>query len=218
VSALHAWDRGERGTACLPGRQAEFRTGIALALQYARALRCPRIHVMAGVIPSGAKPQDLMACYIENLRWAARLAAAAGVEVLIEPINTRDIPGYYLNRQDQAHAVLAAAGEANLKVQMDLYHCQIAEGDVATKMRAYIPGGAVAHVQVAGVPDRNEPDTGELNFPYLMTLLDALDYRGWVGCEYRPKQGNAAHATRAGLGWMGLGPWNLPLGDSVPPM
>jgi hydroxypyruvate isomerase len=218
VSAQRAWDGGDRGTACLPGRQEEFRSGVALALQYARALRCPRIHAMAGVIPAGAKPEELLACYIDNLRWAARFAASAGVEVLIEPINIRDMPGYYLNRQDQAHAVLAAAGQANLKVQMDLYHCQIVEGDVATKMRAYIPGGSVTHVQIAGVPDRNEPDIGELNFPYLMGLLDALEYRGWVGCEYRPKLGNAVHATRAGLGWMGMVSRRPPLGDTVPPL
>lgn len=197
-----AWERGERGTACLPGREAEFRAGVVQALDYAQVLHCPRIHVMAGVPPVGLGAAAVHATYLANLRWAVSTAAAVGCELLIEPINPRDMPGYYLQRQDQAHAVLQAVGAANLKVQMDLYHCQIVEGDVATKLRQYLPSGAVGHVQVAGVPERQEPDTGELNYPYLFGLLDALGYSGWVGCEYRPRQGGQTGGTSSGLGWL----------------
>ena len=128
--------------------------------------------------------------------WAAEQAASAGIKVLIEPINTRDIPGFFLNRQDQAHAIVAEVGAANLKVQMDLYHCQIVEGDLAMKIRQYLPSGDVGHIQIAGVPERHEPDLGEVNYPYLFELLDELGYAGYIGCEYRPR-GN----TSAGLGW-----------------
>ncbi|MDO8774263.1 MAG: TIM barrel protein, partial [Burkholderiaceae bacterium] len=124
------------------------------------------------------------------------------VEVLIEPINTRDIPRFFLNRQDHAHEVVADVGAANLKVQMDLYHCQIVEGDLAMKLRHYLPTGNVGHIQIAGVPERHEPDLGELNYPYLFSLLDALGYDGWVGCEYRPQAGGQAGGTSAGLGWL----------------
>ena len=197
-----AWERGERGTACLPGREAEFRAGVVQALAYAQALDCPRIHVMAGLPSAVLDAAAVQATYRANLRWAADAAAAVGCVVLIEPINPRDMPGYYLQRQDQAHAVLCEVGAPNLKVQMDLYHCQIVEGDVATKLRQYLPGGAVGHVQMAGVPERQEPDTGELHYPYLFGLLDALGYTGWVGCEYRPRQGGHSGGTSAGLGWL----------------
>jgi hydroxypyruvate isomerase len=191
------WGKGERGMACLPGREGDFRASFAgQALPYALALRCPRIHVMAGLAPAGADRATLQSTYIANLSWAAREAAATGVDVLIEPINTRDIPGYFLNRQDQAHEVIDAVGAPNLKVQMDLYHCQIVEGDVATKLRRWLPTGRVGHLQIAGVPERHEPDAGELNYPYLFALLDELGYAGHVGCEYRPRA-----ATSAGLGW-----------------
>jgi 2-dehydrotetronate isomerase len=197
-----AWDRGERGTACLPGREAEFRSGVQEALIYAQALQCPRIHVMAGLVPPDASPDALLATYAANLRWAAQQAAKVGCEVLIEPINPRDMPGYYLQRQDRAHAVVQAVGESALKVQMDLYHCQVVEGDVASKLRHYLPTGAVAHIQIAGVPARQEPDSGELHYPYLLDLIDSLGYTGWVACEYRPRLGVQPGATRAGLGWM----------------
>jgi hydroxypyruvate isomerase len=191
------WDKGERGLACLPGREDEFRRGFAdQALPYALALRCPRVHVMAGLVPLGAERAALQATYTANLAWAAREAAGAAIDVLIEPINPRDIPGFFLNRQDQAHEVIAAVGAPNLKVQMDLYHCQIVEGDLATKLRRYLPTGRVGHLQIAGVPERHEPDIGELNHPYLFALLDELGYDGHVGCEYRPRG-----ATSAGLDW-----------------
>jgi hydroxypyruvate isomerase len=191
------WDRGERGMACLPGRDDEFRRGfMEQALPYASAIKCPRIHVMAGLMPEGVERALLRETYLENLRWAAAQAAPHAVDVLIEPINTRDIPGFFLNRQEEAHAVIEEVGAANLKVQMDLYHCQIVEGDLETKIRAYLPSGRVGHFQVAGVPARHEPDLGELNYNYLFRLLDELGYTGHVGCEYRPLAG-----TSAGLGW-----------------
>jgi hydroxypyruvate isomerase len=190
-------DAGERGMACLPGRDAEFRESIGRALEYAEALACPRVHVMAGIAPRDADPRRLRDTYVRNLAWAAEAAASAGRDVLIEPINTRDIPGYYLNRQADAHAIVVEIGAPNLKVQMDLYHCQIVEGDLETRIRQYIPTGRVGHMQIAGVPDRHEPDAGEVNYPHLFGVLDALHYDGWIGCEYRPAEG-----TRAGLGWL----------------
>ena len=188
---------GERGIACLPGREDEFRAGIAQALDYAQALACPRVHVMAGLVPDGADRSALRRIYLGNLAWAAAQAAPRGVDVLIEPINTRDIPGYFLNRQAEAHAIVDEVGARNLKVQMDLYHLQIVEGDVATKLRRYLPTGKVGHLQIAGVPLRHEPDQGELNHDYLFDLIDELGWAGWIGCEYRP-----AGSTSSGLGWL----------------
>ena len=140
------WDRGERGIACLPGREAEFRRGVVeQAFVYAKALACPRVHLMAGLVPEGAERAALRETYIANLAWAAREAQAQGLDVLIEPINTRDIPGYFLNRQDHAHEIIRHIGAPNLKVQMDLYHCQIVEGDLAKKIEQYLPTGRVGH-------------------------------------------------------------------------
>jgi hydroxypyruvate isomerase len=199
------WDAGERGIACLPGREAEFREGIARAITYAQALQCPRIHVMAGLVPQDVDPATVRATYVANVRYAAEQAAAHGIQILLEPINGRDMPGFFLSRQDQAHALVAEIGAANVKVQMDLYHCQIVEGDLAMKIRQYLPTGNVGHFQIAGVPERHEPDVGELNYPYLFQLLDTLGYDGWIGCEYKPARGAAPRATRDGLGW--LQPW-----------
>ncbi len=200
------WDGGERGTACLPGREAEFRAGVARALDYAEVLNCPRVHLMAGLAPAGTERAALQVTYEANLAWAAELAATAGREVLIEPINPRDIPGYFLNRQDAAHRTVQAVSAPNLKVQMDLYHCQIVEGDVAMKIRQYLPTGRVGHIQIAGVPMRHEPDLGELNHPYLFDVIDevaaACGWPGWVGCEYRPARGAVANGTSDGLGWL----------------
>ncbi|MGE6212584.1 2-oxo-tetronate isomerase [Comamonas aquatica] len=199
------WDAGERGIACLPGREAEFREGIARAITYAQALQCPRIHVMAGLVPQDVDPATVRATYVANVRYAAEQAAAHGIQILLEPINGRDMPGFFLSRQDQAHALVAEIGAANVKVQMDLYHCQIVEGDLAMKIRQYLPTGNVGHFQIAGVPERHEPDVGEVHYPYLFQLLDKLGYDGWIGCEYKPARGAAPHATRDGLGW--LQPW-----------
>ena len=203
------WDAGERGLACLPGREPDFRAGIARALEYAQVLNCPRIHVMAGLAPADADRARLQATYEANLAWAAAQAADAGRDVLIEPINPRDVPGFFLNRQDEAHRVVATIGAANLKVQMDLYHCQIVEGDVAMKIRRWLPTGQVGHMQIAGVPMRHEPDLGELHHPYLFDVIDevsaACGWQGWIGCEYRPARGVTAGATSAGLGWIKSG-------------
>ena len=201
-----AWEAGMRGSACLPGRAQEFRHGVEIALEYAQALHCPRIHVMAGLVPQGLERADVQATYIDNLRWAAIEAAKAGLDVLMEPINTRDIPRFFLNRQDHAHDIIAELALPNLKVQMDLYHCQIVEGDVASKIRHYLPTGRVGHFQIAGVPERHEPDLGEVNYSYLFGVIDevskASGWQGWVGCEYRPKHGAQPGGTSAGLGWM----------------
>ncbi len=188
---------GARGIACLANQRDAFRRSITeQALPYALALECSHVHVMAGVMPAGAERAALRAVYVDNLAWAAREAAAAGIELLIEPINRRDIPGYLLNRQDDAHEIVAEVGAVNLKVQMDLYHCQVVEGDLTMKLRNYLPTGRVGHLQIAGVPDRHEPDLGEVNYAYLFELIDQLGYSGHIGCEYRPRAG-----TSAGLGW-----------------
>lgn len=196
------WDAGERGIACLPGREAEFRKGIANAITYAQALQCPRIHVMAGLVPQSVDSATVHATYVANVSYAAEQAAAHGIQILLEPINGRDMPGFFLSRQDQAHTLVAEICAANVKVQMDLYHCQIVEGDLAMKIRQYLPTGNVGHIQIAGVPERHEPDVGEINYPYLFQLLDSLGYEGWIGCEYKPARGTAPHATRDGLGWL----------------
>ncbi len=196
-----AWAQGQRGVACLETREDEFRAGIQLALHYATELRCPNLHVMAGLLPEGSTREDLQATYVANLRWAAQRAAPLGITLLIEPINLRDMPRYFLNRQDHAHDLLRDIGEKNLKVQMDLYHCQIVEGDLASKLKQYIPTGRIGHLQIAGVPSRLEPDIGEIHYPYLFKLIDELGYDGWIGCEYRPQRGALAGATSAGLGW-----------------
>ena len=200
------WDAGERGLACLPGRENEFQIGFLKALEYADVLNCPRIHVMAGLKPEGTDPTTLEKTYIHNIAWAAAEAQKSGRDVLIEPINTRDIPGFFLNYQAQAHNIVQHIGASNVKVQMDLYHCQIMEGDLASKIRQYLPTGRVGHFQIAGVPMRHEPDLGELNHPYLFDVIDevsaACGWDGWIGCEYRPARGAAPNGTHDGLAWL----------------
>jgi hydroxypyruvate isomerase len=190
-----SFEAGERGIASLPGRRDEFRAGIDKAIEYAKVLGCPRIHVMAGLLQRESERTAQREIYVDNLAWAARRLGDAGLDMLLEPINTRDIPGYLLNTQADAHAIVERIGLPNVKVQMDLYHCQIVEGDLAMKIRKYLSG--VGHIQIAGVPARHEPDLGEINYPYLFELLDELHFDGWIGCEYRPKA-----ATSAGLGWL----------------
>jgi len=188
------WAAGERGIACLPGREDEFRAGVATAIHYATRLKTTRVHAMAGIVPPDASPAAVHATYIANLKSAAAELARHGIALLIEAINTRDMPGFYLNTQAQAHAVLEEVGAPNLRMQMDCYHMQIMEGDLAMKLRKY--AAHCAHVQVAGVPQRHEPDTGEVCYSYVFDLLDEIGYSGWVGCEYRP-----AGKTIDGLGW-----------------
>ncbi|WP_346833067.1 2-oxo-tetronate isomerase [Pseudomonas abietaniphila] len=189
------WGKGERGIASLPGRESEFRSGFQKALEYAAVLGNDRIHVMAGLLPSEDLRQKHHAVYLENLSHAAQEAAKVGVTVLIEPINTRDMPGFFLNRQDQGQAVCKEVGAENLKVQFDFYHCQIVEGDVTSKLRRDFAG--IGHIQIAGVPDRHEPNMGEVNYPWLFEEIDRLGYTGWIGCEYRPKGD-----TSEGLQWL----------------
>ncbi|MBR0653521.1 2-oxo-tetronate isomerase [Plastoroseomonas arctica] len=188
------WSRGERGMAALPGRQAEFRDAIRKALDYAATLECPRLHVMAGLAPAGVAQDTLTATYGANLAWAAEECAKIGVKPVIEPINHRDIPGFFLNTTDQAAAIIAAVGPEKLGMQFDLYHCQITEGDIVKRVERHLP--LIAHMQVADNPGRNEPGTGEVNWPFVFEAIDGLGYRGWIGCEYRPRGD-----TLAGLGW-----------------
>jgi hydroxypyruvate isomerase len=189
------WEKGERGLAALPGREADFDASLDSAFAYARALGAPLVHVMAGIVPAGVARDAARAAYLANLRRAAARAAREGVRLTIEPINPFDMPGYFLSRQDEAHAIVGEIGPTTLGVQMDFYHCQMLEGGLARKFE---DGAArVFHVQIAGVPGRNEPDTGEIAYPYLFDLMDRLGYRGWVGCEYKPRG-----ATSDGLGWM----------------
>lgn len=192
-----AWDRGERGLASVPGREAEFRSSIARALEYAAELESPRVHVMAGLIAPGEDTTGRIRTYEANLALAAEAAAPLGIDILVEPINRRDMPGYLLSRQDDAHAVVQRVGAPNLKVQLDLYHCQMVEGDLTVTLRRDLPTGRVGHLQIAGVPDRHEPDEGELDLAYLFRTVDELGYDGWIGCEYRPR-----HGTTAGLRWL----------------
>jgi 2-dehydrotetronate isomerase len=189
------WAAGERGMASLLGREDEFRRGLDTALEYTRVLGNRKLHVMAGLLGAGQSRERHRELYLQNLAYAARTAQADGILIVIEPINTRDMPGYFLNRQDEAQAICAEVGAPNLKVQFDCYHCQIMEGDLATKLKRDMAG--IGHIQVAGVPERHEPDSGELNYPYLLDLIDTLGYDGWVGCEYWPRAG-----TSEGLGWL----------------
>lgn len=189
------WAAGERGIASLPGREDEFRRAIDTALDYARVIGNDTLHVMAGLIAptqDRARHRDV---YLRNLAHAAEAARAQNVTIVIEPINPRDMPGFFLNRQDDAQAICREVGAPNLLVQFDCYHCQIVEGDLAMKFKRDIAG--IGHIQIAGVPQRHEPDVGEIHYPYLFELIDALGYDGWIGCEYRPKAG-----TSEGLGWL----------------
>ncbi|QJW80893.1 2-oxo-tetronate isomerase [Burkholderia glumae] len=189
------WAAGERGIAALPGREDEFRRAVETALDYARVIGNDKLHVMAGLVAADADRARHRDVYLRNLAYAAQATRGAGLQVLIEPINPRDMPGYFLNRQDDAQAICREVGAPNLRVQFDCYHCQIVEGDLAKKLERDFAG--IGHIQVAGVPERHEPDLGELNYPYLFALLDRLGYDGWIGCEYRPKAG-----TSDGLGWL----------------
>ncbi|MCH9675679.1 MAG: hydroxypyruvate isomerase family protein [Gammaproteobacteria bacterium] len=188
------WDNGERGLAGVPGREADFRASVDLALDYAGVLGCKTLHVMYGFAPQGADPNDCEALFIDNLRMAAKRAQAQSITLLMEPLNSRDMPGYPLLSQRQAHDLVAKIGVSNVQVQFDFYHCQIMEGDVAMKIREFL--GGFGHVQIAGVPERHEPNIGEVNYTYLLDVLDQVGYDAWVGCEYRPIAG-----TEAGLGW-----------------
>jgi hydroxypyruvate isomerase len=201
------WDAGDRGLAAVPGREAEFRASLPRAAQYAQALGCDLVHVMAGVIGPGIDPAQAERVYVDNLRYAAQFFKSHGVRVVIEPINRRlgmvsggpsyttaGMHGYFLNHTDQARRIIEQVDSDNLFLHLDVYHMQLLEGHLADTIQECI--GLLRHVQIAGVPGRHEPSLGEINYPYLFNLLDELRYEGWVGCEYRP-----LGRTLDGLSW-----------------
>lgn len=188
------WDAGERGIACHPDRVAEFREGVAQAIGYAQALGVKQLNCLAGKAPAGVAEELLRATLVGNLRFAAAALKKAGLRLLIEPINTFDIPGFYLNRTAQAVSILDEVGADNAFVQYDIYHAQRMEGELAATMQKYLP--RIGHIQLADNPGRNEPGTGEINYPFLFAHLDRIGYGGWIGCEYKP-----ATTTEAGLDW-----------------
>ena len=189
------WGAGERGIAVLPGRVDEFRDGVGRALDVAETLRCERLNCLAGIAPLDADTKRLESTFLENLEYAAMRAARRKVKLLIEPINSYDMSGFYLNRTDQALRLIARVKSDNLYLQADVYHMQIMEGDLARRLEAALP--RIAHIQIADNPGRHEPGTGEINFGFLISLMDRLGYDGWIGCEYRPTE-----STEASLGWM----------------
>lgn len=200
VQALHNlpagnWAAGERGIACHPARSAEFAAGVDQAIEYATTLGCPQVNCLAGIVPAGVEEAEARATFVSNLQLAARRLKSAGIKLLIEPINTRDVPGFLVSRTEQAADIIKTVGSDNLFIQYDVYHMQIMEGDLATTFQRYQP--IIAHVQIADPPARNEPGTGEINFPFVLGRMDSLGYSGWIGCEYKP-----AGRTAEGLGWM----------------
>jgi hydroxypyruvate isomerase len=188
------WAAGERGIAILPDRVDEFRDGVLRAIDYAKALDCRQVNCLAGVAPAGSDAFELNEVLLKNLRFAADALARERIRLLIEPINTRDIPGFFLNRTEQAIQIISDVKSDNLFVQYDIYHMQVMEGDIAPTLRKHL--ARIAHVQLADNPGRNEPGTGEINYPFLFRYLDDIGYRGWIGCEYKPKT-----TTLEGLGW-----------------
>jgi hydroxypyruvate isomerase len=186
--------KGERGLASLPGREQEFRASVEKGIRYAKVLGTPRLHPMSGNLPVGADRAKHRAIYVENVRWAAREVGKHGLDLVLEAINQRDMPAFFLKTQGEAYEVCKETGEPNAKLQFDIYHAQVQEGDITTKLRKFFD--RIGHIQIASAPERNEPVDGELNYPYLFRVLDELKFDGWVGCEYRPKAG-----TVPGLGW-----------------
>ncbi len=190
------WEAGERGIACHPDRVGEFRAGVAKAIEYAQILGVPQLNCLAGITPAGANPQLVHDTLVANLQYAASELNKVGLKLLIEPINTVDIPGFYLNKTAQGIALLDAVGASNAYLQYDIYHAQRMEGELGNTIERYLP--RIGHIQLADNPGRHEPGTGEIHYPYLFELLDRLGYEGYIGCEYKPLK-----TTEAGLGWMG---------------
>ena len=189
------WADGERGIACLPDRVDEFKSGVAQAIKYATALDCDRVNCLAGILPESVDAAAARETLVRNLRYAAPLLESAGITLLIEPINTRDIPGFFLSGTTQAIEIIDAVGSDNLQLQYDIYHMQIMEGDVAQAIERHL--ARIGHIQLADVPGRHEPGTGAIDFPSLFAHIDRVGYDGWIGCEYVPKAG-----TVPGLGWV----------------
>ena len=189
------WDAGERGIACHPDRVGEFQDGVGRAIEYATALGCRQLNCLAGIAPAGVDAEKVHATFVANLRFAATKLEAAGIRLLVEPINTFDIPGFHLNRTAQAIALIEEVGSPNLWLQHDVYHMQRMEGELANTIARHLP--RIAHMQIADTPGRHEPGTGEINYAWLFRFIDQLGYDGWIGCEYKPAAG-----TREGLGWI----------------
>ncbi len=189
------WAAGERGIACHPDRVGEFQDGVGRAVEYALTLGCRQLNCLAGIVPAGVPVEKAHETFVANLRFAAAKLEEASIRLLVEPINTFDIPGFYLNRTDQAAALLDEVGSDNLFIQYDIYHAQRMEGELANTIAAHLP--RIAHMQLADNPGRHEPGTGEINWRFLFQHIDRLGYTGWIGCEYKP-----AAATEAGLGWI----------------
>jgi len=188
------WAGGERGIACHPDRVGEFQDGVGRAIEYARALGCKQVNCLSGIAPANADPEKIRATFVDNLSFAADELEAAGIKLLIEPINTYDIPGFWLAHTRQALEVIRDTGSSNVFLQYDIYHMQRMEGELANTIKAHLP--QIAHLQLADNPGRNEPGTGEINYRFLFGFLDAIGYDGWIGCEYKPKDG-----TIDGLRW-----------------
>jgi hydroxypyruvate isomerase len=189
------WALGERGIAVLPDRKSEFRDGVARAISYAQALQCRQVNCLAGIAPAGADAALLRETLVENLRYASSELDRAGVRLLIEPINTRDMPGFYLNRSAQALDIIASVGAPNVFLQFDVYHMQVMEGDLAATLTRVFKH--IKHVQIADHPGRHEPGTGNIDYPMILAHLDRLGYDGWIGAEYKP-----ATTTAEGLAWL----------------
>jgi len=189
------WAAGDRGTACDPARVEEFRAGVPRAITYAKILGVPQLNCLSGKAPAGVDDATVRATFVANLRFAAAALKEAGLKLLIEPINNYDVPGFWLNRTALAVSVLDEVGADNAYVQYDIYHAQRYEGELAATMDKYL--ARIGHIQPADNPGRNEPGTGEINYPFLFAHLDRIGYAGWIGCEYKPAAG-----TEAGLGWL----------------
>lgn len=189
------WGAGERGIACLPGREGEFQDGVGRAIEYAKALQCSQINCLAGLMPAGVAAEKVLDTLTANLRFAAEALAREKIGLLIEPLNSKDIPGFLLTSSAEGCRVIDAVGHENIKLQYDIYHMQRMEGDLVNTMTALI--GRIGHIQLADNPGRHEPGSGEINYGYLFRAIDNLGYQGWIGCEYIPAAG-----TEAGLGWL----------------
>ena len=189
------WDKGERGIACLPDRVGEFQAGVGQGIAYAKALGCRQLNCLAGITPKGVPADTIEKTLVDNLKFAAGALQKEGIRLLVEPINTLDIPGFHLNRSRQTLAVLDQVGSSNAWLQYDIYHMQVMEGDLARSIRTHLK--RIAHLQLADNPGRNEPGTGEIHYPNLFRFIDEAGYAGWIGCEYKPAKG-----TDAGLGWV----------------
>ncbi len=189
------WQAGERGISCHPDRVSEFQEEVGKAIEYATALGCEQLNCLAGIAPPGVPRDKLRETFVSNLRFAAAELKRAGIRLLIEPINTRDIPGFYLNFSRQALDIIKDVGSDNLFLQYDIYHAQVMEGDLARTIESHV--GAIRHMQLADNPGRHEPGTGEINYPFLFSLIDRVGYAGWIGCEYKPRT-----KTEEGLAWI----------------